>query len=240
MAITHVQSGGVNADSTTSVSRAFASNVTSGNLVVVLVDRYSPSADPFTAADCTKSAGTATIGSVSMHGEIEIAYDGGSDTVAAAIFSAIVTGTGSLTMQVAGSPGGSYFNFATGEFSSDVGWDASREESLNESSSTGTGTSAASGNITTAGHGLMLGVLGVAKLGNDAITEDAAFTSIFEEPDGANHMVGSLIRRIVTSGTTDDIGWTWTGGTDGHVCIAAALREVGGAPADTLMGQVWT
>ena len=36
------------------------------NLVVVVAICYNPSADALTAADCTKSAGTATIGTVTL------------------------------------------------------------------------------------------------------------------------------------------------------------------------------
>lgn len=207
--ITPVQWGGVNADSTTSISRAFGSNVTSGNLLVVVCAKYSPNNDTFVSGDLTKSAGTATIGTPTLDAVIDTDFDGSGTRCVVGIFSVLVTGTGSLTLQVAGATAGSYLNLATAEFSSSTGWDSSRVEDTSTAQTATDGVTAAdSGNADSAGAALFVGGLSLPIASNQAITEDAAFSRIFEEEDGSAHNCASAIRRIVSTGTTDSASWT--------------------------------
>lgn len=206
MTITRVQAGGALGDNATSVSRAYDSNVTAGNMVVVTVAAWDNGGDPgdFTDGSCTKIAGTATLGtitkSVSRYYNTSLSYH-----EMVGIWTAIVTGSGSLTMQVAGLPSGSYSVIATMEYSCSSGWDASRlETSL---SSDGTSEAPDTGNVTSAGQALFIGALAYAS-GATTITGDAAFSTIYESEDGANHETGSFLERIVSTGTTDSASWT--------------------------------
>jgi hypothetical protein len=234
------QEGGVNTDNTTSVARAFGSNVTAGNLVVVVGLKFSPSNDAFVAGDCTQSAGTATLGTIAFDTSINFAYDGGASHVCVGIWSAIVTGTGSCTMQVAGGVGSSYFNLATGEYSATGGWDSARLDGTPVTSSNATDDSspATTGNMTSTGGGMFVaGVTMGGGGGTVTITQDGAFTLIFEEQDSALHNIGSVIRRIVTGSTTDQGEWTLGSIHLGWAAAMVVYKEAAGGVPIGLMGR---
>jgi hypothetical protein len=219
------QASGTLADNTTSISLAFGSNVSVGSLVVVAATKYSPSDDAFVAGDCTKSAGTATIGTISMDVSANV-NTASSNYAVTAVWSCVVTGAGSLTMQVAGAASGSYLLIGIDEYTGS--WDASRLETSNTKTVAGTNSSAADSNsVTSAGAALMVAGLGLNGPGAIAITDDASFTSIYKE-DSGDHMVGSFIRRIVTTGTTDTANWTLSGTNDGYAAVIAVYKEAAG------------
>src|SRR5688572_17812296 len=132
MAIAHVQSGGNFANNATAVTRSVGS-VTAGSLIVVCGMKFSPTTDAFAAGDCTQSAGTATIGSVTLDRGHNLDMAGGSGWGSVGIWSAPVTGSGTLTMQVGGALAGSYLLIGAGEFSGS--WDSSRVENVNSGGS---------------------------------------------------------------------------------------------------------
>ncbi len=205
MAITAGQQGGTPTDNATSAARATASNVTAGNLLVIAVSCFKESNDAFVVGDISQSAGTATVGSFSLDVQRNYNYTGAA-YLDSAIFSVLVTGTGSCTITVGGAPTGSYWNVAVGEFSSDVGWGADRLEDSDFGENT-TGAPA-TGDGTSAGHAVFIGALTTGTSGVTTHTQDAAFTLIDEEEDGLNHATGGGIYRIVTGGTTDAASWT--------------------------------
>ena len=240
MTITAVasQEGGAIADNTTSVSRAFGSNVTAGNLVVVMASKFSPGSDPFVAGDCTKSAGTATLGTISLAVQVEVNSDNPNRQVAG-IWYAVVSGTGSCTMRVGSALAASYLSIGTGEYSSDVGWSGAILEATNSNSTaTDSQSPATTGNGTSAGAALFTASLGYHGSGNDAITEGASWTLIHEEQDGTLHQTASEIRRIVASGTTDQGSWTLTtsGNNLGWGAALAVFKEVAAAGGATEAG----
>lgn len=201
--ITPVQEGGEADDNATSTSRTMASNITAGNLIVIVVHAQKASEDPFVVGDVSLSAGTATVGAWSLDVQIDENAGFFPDV---AIYSNIVTGTGSATFTVGGAPASTYFNIAIGEYNSSTGWNASRLEAT--STGTSTGTAVDSGNGTSAGVGLFVGGVTTDAQVVVTIAEDGAFTVIDEEEDGSAHCPASAIRRIVTSGTTDSASWT--------------------------------
>jgi hypothetical protein len=221
------QAGFVLADGTTSVARAFPSNVTAGNLVTWSASIYQLSADAVTAGDCTKTAGTATIDTPTLDFQRQLAHEADAQRIQAAQCSAIVTGSGSLTLGISGQPAGSYYLFATDELSSVTGWDASRVEATNfGEDATNSTTSSSSGNVTSAGHAAIYGVLSISTGATATITEDGAFTLIGEEVDGSTHQAGSVIRRIVSTGTTDAADWTTNTNTFGYIAAAVVYKPV--------------
>lgn len=232
MTITAVgsQEGGVTQDSASAVSRAFGSNVAAGNLIVVLCFK-DIGGSAFVAGDCTKSAGTATVGTITLDKELRFDLGGGSDQVAVGAWSCLVTGAGSCTMQVS-SAAGTYFGLGTGEYNATLGWDASRLEATNTgSSATDNWTAGDTGNGTSAGGALFMGVLASNGSSSKVLTPDASFTQIFEQEDASLHIVGSTQRRIVSSGTTDAANWTLEAGSGwrGYAAALAVYKEV--APA---------
>lgn len=231
MTITRVasQGGGVTVDASSTCARAFPGNVTSGNLVYFAAarDDNSTGAAAWTFSSLAKSAGTATIGTVSLDKTLQV----GNSTVA--IWSALVTGTGSLTL-TATSSSACYYCAGSDELASDVGWSASRLED----SSTGSGTSASqlTGNVTSAGAACFVGVTSFIASGVQVINPEAAYTLLYKELDGNSHEPGITFFKIVSSGNTDAIE---SGSTNSNLyTIAGAVFKEGGVvagPTLTLM-----
>lgn len=226
MSITAVgtQAGGVTTDLSTTVSRAFGANITSGNRIVVVAARghLDSSHTAFVAGDCTKSAGTATIGAITLDKTTSI-YDPGNNVyIDVGIWSASVTGTGSCTMQVS-SGVADYWVLGSGEYTSSLS--AISVGATN--SGTGTTGAADSGSVTPSSYdAVLVGGVGFGSAGATTITPDAAFTEIYEEENAAAHMIGSVIRRIMTSGS-DSASWT-APTTDYWAAIVVAYTESGG------------
>lgn len=197
-----LQTGITTYDGATNFTRATASNVTAGSLLVVSAARWkSGDSGAYIAGDLTKSAGTATIGTPVLE------YTGtpaGSHRVG--LWSVLVTGSGTLTMQVAHS-GTSYGSIVVAEYSGT--WDGTRTEDA--ASGTGSGSPANSGNATSAGAAVFVGSYTSGNGANEAITEDAAFTVLGEDEAGSDRIEHSCISQIVATGTTDAASWSVNG-----------------------------
>lgn len=238
------QGGGVTGSGAT-ISRAFPSNVAAGSLISVVAWKYSPAATAYSAGNCTQSAGTATLGAITLDRQVALAYDGGTDYLHVAVWSAIVATPGSLTMQVAGNAG-DFSCLASDEFSGV--WDAARLEASNGGSNATDGqTAASSGNASAVGAALFIGGLSVGNSGGTiAVTPDAAFTTIFENEAGATTQVGSAVFQIAGAGLTDAAEWTiGSSGNLGWGAVVAVYKEAGPPPqvarptSDTTAGA-WT
>lgn len=224
---TLVQSAEGLADSATSVALAYGSNVTAGNRLIVIVSRFTvATTDPFVAGDLTKTAGTATIGTVALDAEDTNSTDA-SNQVNVGIFSVAVTGTGSLTLGVAGNTG-NYWWINVTEWSGLA--DAAAEDSA---VATGTSTAASSGDATTAGAGLFIAAVASNAPEAVTLTKDAAFTDLHEEEDGSAHAVGASAYRIVASGTTDAGTFTLGASHEWAAAIAAYDAEGEALPQPT-------
>lgn len=221
MAITRVQSGiGADGDAATSVSKAFAGNVTAGNFLIITCNKFDPSFVAFAAGNCTKSAGTATIGTVAM---VPQAADGATGANRAAIFYCYVTGSGSCTMQVAGMTAGSYSVLGIAEYSGLVASSPLEANSATNGSASG---AAATGSMTSAGGALYVGAIAVGTNTQIVVTYTpygAGYAVIFEEGNGLLHGLGSHIDDIVTTGTSQTAAWTLTGST---IAVWAACGAV--------------
>ena len=237
MTISVVQVGGTPADNAASGARVFASNVTSGNKIVIPCFRSAPGSDPFVAGDCTKTAGTATIGTVELLAATEIQYEAHAGREIVGAWAADVTGTGSLTMTVAGTAN-NYFGVSGFELNASLGWDAGYLEDSAVNSSASDNTSASSGNATSAGAAIFIGVLATTDdgaAGSIVVTEDGAFSLGYEEEDDTVHAVGSVIYRIVTTGTTDSADWTLDN-NKGWAAILLVLKEAAAGASAALTG----
>lgn len=196
---TQLQAGITTHDGVNNFTRATASNVASGSLLVISAARWQSGGSAYVVGDCTKSAGTATIGSVTQH------YTASPDTnYQVGLWSVLVTGAGTLTMQVAHA-GTSFGSIMVAEYSGT--WDGTRAEASNSAGPT-SGVAVDSGNATSAGAGVFIGSMTSNSGANDAITQDGAFTLLGEDEDGLNRCKHSAIERIVATGTTDSASWT--------------------------------
>lgn len=213
------------ADAASSVSKAFSSNVTSGNLVTVQCWRYDNGTDTaFIAGDCTKSAGTATLGAIALDKQANV---NSTNPCQAGVWSAIVTGTGSLTMAVAAAAG-SYLGMTAGEYAGS--WDAGRLEASNSSTATSATSPGVTGNGAAAGEGLFIACIAADASGDNDIllTANNSFTNLDKEVDATSHQPGAGARRIATATTTQG-SWTIdTSGLNGWAAALAVYKEAGG------------
>ena len=224
-----VAAGNFNNDAT-SVANNADLNVTAGQLVVICGMKYSPSNDAFVAGDCTKSAGTATLGTIALDVSNNVNTDGG-NYAAVGVWSAIVTGSGTLRMQVGDAVSGSYLLIGVEAFNGT--WDSSRLEASN-SATHGIGSPTtvwSSGNATSAGAALFVGCAQFNNNTSGTISYNtiggSAPTVIYQNTAGTDDNGGSVY-RIVATGTTDDVAGTTANATIGNACVAVYKEAAGG------------
>ncbi len=206
MAITRVQQTGKTQASATAVSLAYSSNVTAGNLLIIGAIKYSPTDDAFVVGDFSKTAGTATLGTATLDKSNNYNFDAGATRIAVGIWSVPVTGTGSCTVQVGGGIAGSEWVFGISERSGlDTG--ASRVDGTPTSNQAQTGAPSP-GSITSTGDALFVGAVAIGSSALITITENASYSLIYEEQNGATSMTGSVIDRIITGAATDNPSWS--------------------------------
>jgi hypothetical protein len=185
------------------VAVAYPGQVTAGNLLLIYGMKFSETVDPVVVGDLTKTAGTATLGTITLD-ETQNSNYSGTACEATAVFSVPVTGSGSCTMTLAGATAGAYLFVAVDEFSG-VDTTGTRVDGINAGS--GNTTAPDTGTVTSTAGALLAAAMANDAGVNEAITEDAAFTLEAESEDGATHAVGSAIFRIVTSSTGDSGSW---------------------------------
>jgi hypothetical protein len=220
-AVSGQQGGTVTDNNATGTAGAYAGNVTAGNLVIISASMFETSAAAFVAGDCTKASGTATLGTISLDKQIT------GTNIAAGIWSAIVTGTGSLTMQVGGASG-DYWVVSHAEFASTLGWDSSRVHD----SKTGSGNSTThlTASMSSTGAAIFYGQSALEGVGEDPTAPQSGYTLIFEEENGGLHQVGSSEYKIVSSSNSDTTGDNGTGALP-FVVAGVVYQEVGGGTA---------
>lgn len=241
MAIARVQKKTATLEGGTSISVAFDSSVTAGNLIVVMCTAGSNTSSPggpFVAGDCTKSAGTATVGTVTIDKQLDDTVTGGYQSDG--IWSVPVTGSGTCTMQVANFTSGSWATLEIVEYS---GADVTSSRVAATNGASGTSSAAASGNAASGMAGVFCGVLGVYAGGTVTLTQDGAFSLLDEYEDGSTHEVSSYIERIVSSDTTDSADWTLGSSQDWCACVAVYKQASGdtyGTPYDHSGTKPWS
>lgn len=201
MTITVSQSIGASADGASSIVKATASNVTAGNRLVICVGKYNNNADAPILADISKSAGTCTLGAFALDKVIT----GTTNFFYVAIYSAPITGSGSCTITVAGGDADCYWNITLIEIASSLGV----PEIENTNGASGAKAAAIdSGNVTSAGAAIFVGALTTDITAVVTHTIDGAYTLVFEQEDGSNHLGGAFGYRIVAASTTDSASWS--------------------------------
>lgn len=181
-----------------SVTKAFAGNVTAGDLIVIGASGF---AGGNNALVVSKSAGTATISAVST--ALSSTTVNFSQTVTNGIYYATVTGTGSLTMQAA-KTGASNSFITIAEFSG-----ASGVVSKTASSTAINATETSSAITSTAGGAVVM-FSNEASSGTFTYTQSA--TNIFNDSNGANFTGQGQYLLTPSSGAqtlTAAIGNTW-------------------------------
>lgn len=221
---TLLQNGITTHDGATNFTRALTSDVTAGSLLVVSAAWWkSGDTGPYVAGNLTKSAGTATIDTPVLHYS---ASPGANNNVG--LWSVLVTGGGSLTLQVANG-GTAYGSIAVAEYSGT--WSGSRVEASN--SATGTSATVDSGNATSAGAAVFVGAFSSDAPNVSTITQDAAFTLLGEDEDASSRCHLGMAGRIVATGTTDSASWTLQASATYVAGVVVFIEGAGGGGRTT-------
>jgi hypothetical protein len=198
------QAAGTFANNVSSISVAYPGNVTAGNLLVVTMFGYIPDSTAVLASALAKSAGSATLGTITVD-EQDFYLLGGVNGLRTAIFSVPVTGSGSCTMQFTAVVGACYLDLAVVEYSvADVS--SGRVDGTNGSNAATGGPN--TGNASSTAGGVFVGACATNTSAVTTHTRDAAFASIFKYEDGSNGCTGEAIEQIVTGATTTSASWT--------------------------------
>lgn len=205
-------------------------SLTSGQLLLVWLFRWnSTTSTAPVAGDLTKASGTATLGTITMDKQVTM-DNGGSMYDQAALFSAVVTGSGTAVMQISNGNSGAYQCIAVEAFNPDSGktWGSSRVDGTPASNTDPgeTWTSFSTGNVTTTGAGIIAACIQVDSGDDGTITEDGAFSLVYESQTGSTDDTGSAIHRIVSTGTTDSGDWTLSFSVKYGLCgVAVAYKQ---------------
>jgi hypothetical protein len=192
--------------SSVSLAMPSAYNITSGNHIVIgCTVAWNASGNDCAAGDVTKTAGTSTIGTVTIDQEAE--HNDGTNYFSACLWSVPVTGTGTLTLQVSN---GSIIGLScvAQEY---AGMHATNRVAGTGSIGTGNSTSASTGSYAGAGHNLFVGQLSFWTSSTYTITPSSAYTMLYEVEDAAQ-MTGGFSESFTTTSTTQNASFT-IGGT---------------------------
>jgi hypothetical protein len=208
MAAAYVQGTGLQSSgSVASLSKAFTSNVTAGNLIVV---------GGVGNGETLLTTGSATDGLLNTYTRDINRADAGAQTTQCAIYSAPVTTGGACTVTL--DPTGSDFvDIAIAEFS---GMDISGTRLDTSNFGDANGTNAATGNLVTSTTTAIVGILSHSD-GTVTLTPGASFAEIFEDQD-ATDMPFNCEYRIAAAGTYTA---NWTNSSVTYVCVAAAYKQ---------------
>ena len=231
MTISVVQASGTPNDDTTNSTHAFGSNVSVGNKILVASFRYAgTNSATYVSGDCTKSAGTATLGTITLRAAITVAYETGF-YLKVGIWEAEVTGSGSLTMQISGS-GGSYWGTAGIELATSTSWEAGFVEDTATNSTSSDNTSASTGAMQSAGAAIYIGVMSVSNNGGTVSITPGTIngvtpTTVLEQENEDVNGIGSVVYALQTGATDDDVAWT-LGNNLGWAAAGIVIKDEAG------------
>lgn len=213
------QAGGVTARSANNVSDSYGVNVTAGSLLTIIAVRgnYPTTADAaIVVGDLTKTAGTATIGAISLdHQARELS--GGFDANIG-VFSCIVLTTGSATFTLAGNVAGEMFA-SIGLEEHTGSWGASRVVGTNHAA--GATGAPSTGTVTTTASALLIAGV-VTSTGNvETHTQDSPWLLTYEEENGTTSLTCSLVSYVAPSATTIEATWSAPTTIPGSTIIVA-------------------
>jgi hypothetical protein len=198
-------------------------DVTSGNHVVVgCATWWGAAGGPYASTDLTKTAGTSTVGTVTLDSQ----YRTGADPFKeATVFSVPITGSGTLTLTVANAG----IDGATCVAQEYSGMDSTTRVQ-DQNTGTGTSTTPATGTVAGTGEVLFFGAHINASAVDAAITAGADFDGVGEQENGASWTSGAFEERIVTTDTTDAADWTLASSVQWAAAMGVYQDTTGGGP----------
>lgn len=183
--------GGASVESQPSATKAFPSNVVSGNKLVIGVMAYSQAINATGVTDTQGNTYTKIAEAVS------ISPGGGS----VAFFMATAGSSGANTVTYTGTGGNNYFVMGILELSSGALFDAA------SAGDSGTSTTPDTGAITTTSTDIIFGMICQATT-TMTITEPSGYTLIYEQEDGDTFMAGSLAYKVSVASGSINPSWT--------------------------------
>lgn len=206
---------------------AFPGNVTAGNLII-LAGATANTFGGISSVVVAKSSGTATIGTVSQSfGATGVVLGGFTTKVYIAY--AIVTGSGSLTLSITPDLGsGNYTNAVIDEFS---GVSATPLD-VDGGEATGNSAGATDTITTVTTNDLIVGVIAIG-FNVASITDGSGYTNLDTDVTTA---VYDAMFRIVTTATTYNVDWTWSGAQDWTI-VNVAFKPTATNKAGPLVGD---
>jgi hypothetical protein len=228
---------------TTPQSQATSTNVTAGNDLLVPIFWFNDGGnDAPVAGDLTKTAGTSTIGTITIaHSSLNFVPFADTGRMQALFYRVPITGTGSLTLQIANmGTGGALDGFWMFLECTSLG--ALDGTPVSNSDTTQGGASPTTGSQTSTGSALFLAMFGDGGGNNTAIAGTGTFTQGFEQENGTTAQRGSITYRIVSTSTANNSGWTTdtTANAGIWLAIQACWAEAAAGGGNVLMGQVCT
>lgn len=197
---------------------AFPKHVTTGNLLVMgCVVLGSSATDYATTSNFTKSAGSATLGTITLD-----ATYGSSDFQLITIFSAPVTGSGDCTMQLIESATMGYSSVALQEY---TGADVSVTRLDGTAVGTGTSLTPATGTVTAPSQGgAFFGGLAYNNEGAAVFGNGPGYSNVYTTSNLA-YLPCSFQDHLTSSGDTSNASWAITGITAQLYSAALAVYK---------------
>ena len=213
------QAGGNIVPYGTTISYTLPSSVQVGSLIVVSV---STGGSMYPGTVSVSQSGTGAVGSFTLDNSSGIALPDGQY---AYIWSGIVTTAGSLTVTVT-TAAYVYLVLTANEYTGS--WTADRVESTS-SNTQYTSTVVSSGNVVSAGGGLLVGVLAVSNGAVTTLTPSSGWSTVFQSNDGTSQEVGACTYRISSTAITDAAGWTISDPAVNYTVAIAVAYKLKGA-----------
>lgn len=159
----------------------------------------------FTASDVVKSAGTATIDTIVMD-KLSTRIDDGSNATQSVIFSAKITGSGTLTLQITLEGTDVVLTWCAAEFFG-IYYGSIRAEGAN--GATGTSTTPDPGSITSGSGALFVGAFATGSGSTLNINGAANYVLLHMEVRASpTYNQAGFQYRIVSTGTASNASWT--------------------------------
>jgi hypothetical protein len=216
--ITFVQKAEGVAPSAASIVLAFTNPVNANSVVTIEAARYTAATtDAFVVGDLTKTAGTATIGTIVLDVSAIQDVEDVTDKENSGIWRVNVTGSGTLTFTLTGNAG-DYFWMNVTE------WSDMDNVCMGAISAIGNSAAADSGTLLLNQPGMLLAALALNSVISVTLTEDAAFTLLNEEENGVANTVGASAYRLTQGAVSDSGSWT-LGSAEGWACCLALYRD---------------
>jgi hypothetical protein len=204
-----------------SCALAYTANVNAGSLLTAEVADYTAgTAASVTVSALTKSAGTATLGTIVL--DVTNAQAQAGNCGNGSIFSVPVLTSGSCTLSFS-LAAASFITMTISEWS---GLTTNAKEASNSGTSATNDASGTSGNASSAQTALFVGMLANCVHSNLTLTPPSGWVLNRKQDQGASWVPEGSAYQIVGRPTTSASAWSWTGGTGPWVCCVAVYPAI--------------